>query len=68
MNTRETIDIFEQYVIPNYTRKPIVFVRGQGSLLWDAEENEYLDMFPGWGVSILGHCHPAIVDALKGLG
>lgn len=65
MNTNENIKTFEQYVIPNYTRKNVVFVKGSGCRLWDAEGREYLDMFPGWGVSILGHCHPAVVDAIR---
>ncbi len=65
MNTNENIKIFEQYVIPNYTRKDVVFVKGSGCRLWDADGKEYLDMFPGWGVSILGHCHPALVAAIR---
>ena len=32
---------------------------GEGSRIWDADGKEYLDLFPGWGVSGLGHCHPA---------
>ena len=65
MNTEETIALFAKYVIPNYTRAPIVVVRGRGSHLWDADGREYLDLFPGWGVSILGHCHPAVVEAIR---
>ena len=65
MNTEETVGLFAKYVIPNYTRAPIVVVRGRGSHLWDADGREYLDLFPGWGVSILGHCHPAVVEAIR---
>jgi len=65
MNTEETIALFAKYVIPNYTRAPIVVVRGRGSHLWDADGREYLDLFPGWGVSILGHCHGAVVEAIR---
>jgi acetylornithine/N-succinyldiaminopimelate aminotransferase len=65
MKTEETIALFTKYVIPNYTRAPIVAVRGEGSHLWDAEGRRYLDLFPGWGVSILGHCHPAVVEAIR---
>jgi predicted acetylornithine/succinylornithine family transaminase len=52
------------YVIPTYARQPVEFVRGDGTRLWDAEGNEYLDFLIGISVSQLGHCHPAVVEAL----
>ena len=64
-SSEEVISIFGQYVIPNYTRYPICLVRGEGSLVWDAEGNRYLDLFPGWGCNILGHCPPRIVEAIQ---
>jgi len=42
-----------------------VVERGEGSWVWDAEGKKYLDFFPGWGVSSLGHCHPAVVEAVR---
>jgi len=65
MNTQETIALFEKYVIANYSRLPIAIVRGQGSHVWDAEGRRYLDLFPGWGVDGLGHCHPRVVRAVQ---
>ena len=65
MNTQEIITLFERHVIPNYTRMPCAIVRGRGSRVWDAEGREYLDLFPGWGVSALGHCHPRVVEAVR---
>ena len=65
MNTQETRDRFDKYVIPNYTRAPVVFVRGEGSRLWDSDGTCYLDLFPGWGVNILGHCPPRVVAAVR---
>ncbi len=61
-------DIFDQYqrcVIGNYTRLPVVIVRAEGSQMWDAEGKRYLDLFPGWGCSLLGHCHPRVVEAIR---
>lgn len=55
---------FDKHVMHNYTRFPICAVRGEGSWLWDTEGKKYLDLFPGWGVGGLGHCHPAVADAL----
>ena len=65
MTTQETIDQFAKYVIANYGRSPIVAVRGEGSWLWDAEGKRYLDLFPGWGVNGIGHCHPRVVAAIR---
>ncbi|TMM10346.1 MAG: aminotransferase class III-fold pyridoxal phosphate-dependent enzyme, partial [Actinobacteria bacterium] len=50
--------------MPTYARAPVEFVRGEGTRLWDAEGEEYLDFLTGISVSQLGHCHPAVVDAL----
>ena len=44
---------------PTTTRFPVSLVRGEGSYVWDAEGNRYLDFFPGWGCNLLGHCPPA---------
>ncbi|MFC1637008.1 aspartate aminotransferase family protein, partial [Planctomycetota bacterium] len=65
MTTQETIDLFDKYVIANYGRLPRVIVKGEGCYLYDAEGNKILDMFPGWAVSALGHCHPRVVEALR---
>ncbi len=65
MTTKETLALFEKYVIANYTREPIVFVHGEGSYIWDADGRRYLDLFPGWGVNGVGHCHPRVVAAVR---
>jgi acetylornithine/N-succinyldiaminopimelate aminotransferase len=62
---KETKKLFDSYVIPSYGRLPLVFVRGHGAWLYDESGNKYLDMYPGWGVNIVGHCHPAVVDAIR---
>ncbi|MFP6768688.1 MAG: aspartate aminotransferase family protein [Planctomycetaceae bacterium] len=64
-SSQDTIAQFQQHVIPNYGRYPISLVRGEGSWVWDAEGNRYLDLFPGWGCNILGHCPPRVVDAVR---
>ncbi len=64
-NTKETIKKYNKYVLNTYTRMPVVFVRAKGSWIWDAEGKKYLDFFPGWAVSGLGHCHPEAVKGLK---
>lgn len=64
MKVDEIISQYEKYVMPTYSRTPIVLMRGRGSKVWDAEGNEYLDFFPGWAVSGLGHSHPRVKAAL----
>ena len=59
------IDLFDDYVIPNYRRYPVALVRGEGSHVWDADGQRYLDLFPGWGCNILGYSPPAVVEAIQ---
>ncbi len=65
LDSRSTIELFDDYVIPNYRRYPVSLVRGEGSRVWDAEGREYLDLFPGWGCNILGYSPPAVVKAIQ---
>ena len=51
--------------MPITTRPPVVMVEGTGSWLRDSEGREYLDFVQGWAVNCLGHCHPAVVEALR---
>ena len=59
------IELFDEYVIPNYRRYPVALVRGEGSHVWDADGRRYLDLFPGWGCNILGYSPPAVVEAIQ---
>ncbi len=61
----DTLDRYKQYVIANYTRYPVCLVRGEGSRVWDDEGKRYLDLFPGWGCGLLGHCPPRVVEAVR---
>jgi len=56
---------FNDVMVPNYNPQPIIPVRGEGSRLWDQDGREYLDVTGGIAVNVLGHCHPALVEALK---
>ncbi|MEA2250123.1 MAG: acetylornithine/N-succinyldiaminopimelate aminotransferase [Solirubrobacteraceae bacterium] len=53
------------HLVPAYARMPVEFVRGEGARLWDAEGTEYLDFQTGLAVNSLGHCHPAVVEAIR---
>ena len=45
---------------------PPFIVRGKGSHIWDADENEYIDYIGSWGPLILGHAEPNVLDAIVG--
>ena len=47
MSSAETIEMFKQYVVPNYRRYPVSLARGEGSYVWDSEGHRYLDLFVG---------------------
>ena len=55
MTASETISLFDKYVMPTYGRQPLVFVRGKGARVWDADGKEYLDFGGGIAVNVLGH-------------
>jgi acetylornithine/N-succinyldiaminopimelate aminotransferase len=65
MTTQEVINLFDKYVIGNYSRLPKVITRGKGCYIYDADGGKILDMFPGWAVSGIGHCHPRVVKAIQ---
>jgi predicted acetylornithine/succinylornithine family transaminase len=55
----------DAHLTPNYARFPVEFARGQGARLWDSDDIEYLDFLSGISVSSVGHCHPAVVAAIR---
>lgn len=54
----------QKYYAQTVRRQPVVIVRGQGTWVWDADGKEYLDFVAGWAVDNLGHCHPAVTQAI----
>lgn len=65
MNKKKLIQEYTRYVMPTYTRTPLIITKGRGSWVWDIAGHKYLDFFPGWAVSGLGHVHPLVVKALS---
>jgi acetylornithine/N-succinyldiaminopimelate aminotransferase len=62
--TRDWLALEKQYYQGTFTRQPVAFVRGEGVRVWDAHGRSYLDFVAGIAVNILGHCHPAVVNAI----
>ncbi|SRR5579883_50271 len=63
-DARDWLALEKQYYQGTFTRQPVAFVRGEGVRVWDTEGRSYLDFVAGIAVNILGHCHPAVVNAV----
>src|SRR5919202_2792176 len=57
--------IEERYSTGVYAKRPVTIVRGEGSTAWDEHVRAYLSCAAGYGVANLGHCHPAVVEAIQ---
>jgi len=55
----------KKYFMRTVERAPLTLVKGEGSYVWDEFGKKYLDFVAGWAVNSLGHCHPAVVDAVR---
>ncbi len=64
MTSSNWIDMEKQYYMFTVRRQPVVIARGEGTRAWDVDGKEYLDFCAGWAVNNLGHCHPAITQAI----
>lgn len=60
----EIVALDAAHVMQTYGRAPVAFVRGEGTVLWDAAGRRYLDFLSGLAVTSLGHAHPAVADAV----
>src|SRR3989338_929818 len=65
MNSKDIIGLYKNYVMPTYITFPLVLARGRGTYVWDTDGKKYLDFFPGWAVSGIGHSHKGVVKAIK---
>lgn len=64
MKTGEIQALNDKYTINTYGARRLALTRGEGVHLWDADGNQYLDFFAGIAVTNLGHCHPAVTEAI----
>jgi acetylornithine/N-succinyldiaminopimelate aminotransferase len=65
MDLAELQALEERYLMRTYRRAPVEFVSGEGALLRDAQGREYLDFLSGISVCSVGHCNPAVVEAVR---
>lgn len=64
-NQRDWVALEKQYYQGSFKRHPITLIRGKGTHVWDSEGKDYLDFVAGIAVNVLGHCHPAIIQAVQ---
>lgn len=60
-----TREMFNDVMVPNYNPAQMIPVKGEGARVWDQQGKEYIDFAGGIAVNCLGHCHPAMVNALQ---
>ena len=65
MSLAELQELEGRWVMQTYPRSPVQFVRGEGARLWDSDGKDYLDFVAGISVCSVGHCHPAVVEAVR---
>ncbi len=64
MTSQQWKDRWDAVLMGNYGTPSVVLVRGDGAVVWDADGKDYVDLFAGLAVNVLGHAHPAVVEAV----
>jgi len=65
MNSTDYMVLEQQFGLALYPKRDAVIVRGEGALLFDENDKQYIDCAAGIGVANVGHCHPRVVEALQ---
>ena len=63
--TSTLVQRWEAVMAANYRTPPLALVRGQGAEVWDEAGTAYLDLIGGIATNVLGHAHPAVVEAVS---
>jgi acetylornithine/LysW-gamma-L-lysine aminotransferase len=65
VNEKEIINAENRLMANVFAKRPVVLTRGKGALVWDINGKEYVDCTGSYGVALLGHSHPKIVEAIR---
>ncbi len=65
MKKQEILKNYDKYIMSTYGRSECIFIKGKGMTSVDIDGKKYLDFFPGWGVSNVGHCHPKVMAGVR---
>jgi len=55
----------DTFLADTFWKRPITLVRGKGARVWDSAGKEYIDCSCGYGVALLGHCHPKVIESMR---
>ncbi|MEM3621294.1 MAG: aspartate aminotransferase family protein [Candidatus Methanomethyliaceae archaeon] len=55
----------DTFLADTFWKRPVTLVKGKGAKVWDSQGKEYIDCSCGYGVALLGHCHPRVVEAIR---
>lgn len=64
--TDKVVGMYDKYIMTTYKRVPLCMEKAKGAKVLDIDGKSYLDFFPGWAVSGIGHCHPVVANAIAG--
>ncbi len=62
--TDKVVAMYNKYIMNTYKRVPFCLEKAKGAKVWNIDGKTYLDFFPGWAVSGIGHCHPLVANAV----
>ena len=65
MPSSSITELEDRLMANTYQKIPVTIVKGRGAKVWDIEGREYVDCMAGYGVALVGHCHPKVVEAIK---
>jgi acetylornithine/LysW-gamma-L-lysine aminotransferase len=65
LNEKEIVEIEQKIMAQTFAKRDRVITRGKGALVWDINGHEYIDCTGSYGVAVVGHCHPKVVEAVK---
>ena len=65
MNEKEIIETEQKIMADTFAKRDLTLTKGKGALVWDINGNEYIDCTGSYGVAVVGHCHPKVVQAVQ---
>jgi len=65
VNEKEIVDAEDRIMANTFAKRDLVLTRGKGALVWDINGNQYIDCTGSYGVAVVGHCHPKVVEAVQ---
>jgi acetylornithine/LysW-gamma-L-lysine aminotransferase len=64
VNEYDIINVENRLMANVFAKRPLIITRGKGALIWDIKGKEYIDCMGSYGVALLGHSHPKVVEAV----